>query len=214
MRGTRPDDPPSPSRSGIPAPWLIVVGASGRMGLEQLRRLLERMPARLGAAVLIVWHRPMDRPSILPHMLSRISALPVVTPMEGAPLRAGVCYVGPPDLHLTVGPGKVACFQPDHIQRNRTVDLLFNSAAEHGGSAVAGVVLAGALDDGALGLAAIRRAGGEALVIDSPWAVQGMPRAALAAVPQALTFSSVEDMADALARIVGLADESPAIRAR
>ena len=61
-----------------------------------------------------------------------------------------------------------------------SVDALFRTAAHHYASRVIGVVLSGALDDGAAGLAAIKRAGGIAIVQDPADArVRDMPLNAL-----------------------------------
>lgn len=67
-----------------------------------------------------------------------------------------------------------------------------------------GVVLAGALNDGAKGLAAVQRAGGRTLVIDSGWTTRdGMLKAAKLAVPQAQLRDSPEALACAAAEAVG-----------
>ncbi|MDO5759273.1 MAG: chemotaxis protein CheB, partial [Rhodobacterales bacterium] len=61
----------------------------------------------------------------------------------------------------------VGTVMPDLVgtYRNRTVDLLFNSLAAFGGMRIIGIVLAGSLDDGSRGLAAIKKAGGLTMVI-------------------------------------------------
>jgi two-component system chemotaxis response regulator CheB len=68
-----------------------------------------------------------------------------------------------------------------------SIDLLFASAADAFGPCLIGVILTGANDDGAEGLAAIAAHGGIAMVQSlqsSAWPT--MPAAALQAVPQAL----------------------------
>lgn len=200
------DGQPEPSGEAAAAarasPPLVVVGASGSEGLRQLAQLLRLLPPDLGAAVLVVLHRPVDRRSALPEILARTSALPVVVPDEGQALRGGVCYLGTPERHLAVAVGGRAHLEADGDFRNRTVDLLFETAARHAAPRVAGVVLAGALADGARGLSAIKRRGGKAMVVDSVWAAgPGMPRAALHAVPDADVVGSVEEIAAALARL-------------
>ena len=79
------------------------------------------------------------------------------------------------ERHQTAtGPGTVS-FDPDRMHGNRTVDLLFNSLAEFGGMRIIGIVLAGSLDDGSHGLAAINKAGGKAMVITLSKSLSGMP---------------------------------------
>ena len=61
-----------------------------------------------------------------------------------------------------------------------SADVLLRSAATAFGAACCGVVLSGTMDDGAAGLAEVRRAGGLALVqdpADAPFS--GMPLAAI-----------------------------------
>ncbi|MBN9325210.1 MAG: chemotaxis protein CheB, partial [Delftia acidovorans] len=65
-------------------------------------------------------------------------------------------------------------------------DVLFESAADCYGERLLAVLLSGANEDGAQGMASVHAAGGLA-VVQSPdsAAMQTMPRAALARVPQA-----------------------------
>jgi two-component system chemotaxis response regulator CheB len=70
---------------------------------------------------------------------------------------------------------------PERQYGNRTVDLLFQSVATHGGGRIVGVILSGSLDDGSRGLAAIHHSGGLTMVL-SPDAShrRGMPENAIA----------------------------------
>jgi two-component system chemotaxis response regulator CheB len=85
---------------------------------------------------------------------------------------------------MLVESGRVRLSHGPHVNRHRpSVDVLFRSAAETFGSRVIGVILSGALDDGAVGLQAIKQGGGIALVQDPKEAQQaGMPEAALRSV--------------------------------
>lgn len=95
----------------------------------------------------------------------------------------GVVYVGEPSQHLTLAARSFGGItrDPDQRYRNRTVDLLLNSVALHGGRRTIGVVLHGALDDGSRGLAAIHHAGGLTMVVTpDPSSSAGMPENAIA----------------------------------
>lgn len=167
--------------------------------------LVGALPPRLAAAVLLVLHRPTDRFSHLPEILRRGSRLPVRLPSHGERLQAGVCYLGAPAEHLAIGPDVTADLTSNHRFRNRTVDLLFSTAAEHCGPAVIGVVLAGSLSDGSRGLAAIRHAGGRALVLAPENTTHpGMPAAAIAAVRDAEAFTTPGQIAGRLLEFVGV----------
>jgi len=50
----------------------------GAGGVQALRRLVSQLPADLGASVFVVVHIGPNRPSLLPHILSRAGPLPPV----------------------------------------------------------------------------------------------------------------------------------------
>jgi two-component system chemotaxis response regulator CheB len=130
----------------------------------------------------------------LPEILSRRGPLPAVHARHGETIAAGHIYVAPPDYHLRVRDGTVVLTRGPHENNSRpSVDALFRSAAREHGRRVAGVVLTGALNDGALGLQAIARGGGVAVVQDPAEALfADMPEAALQAVPGAYSLPVVE----------------------
>jgi chemotaxis response regulator CheB len=190
-------------REASRAKHLIVIGASGSDGIEQIKLLLQALPARLPAAVLVVLHRPPDMPSHLQEVLGRVTDLPVRIARDGEVFEEAACYIGEPAEHLTVGPSLTAVLVGDNLYRNRTIDLLFSTAAAQAGARSIGVVLAGSLSDGAKGLALIRRAGGAALVHDPAFTAHpDMPAAALLAVPDAETFTSPEQIAARIGELV------------
>lgn len=166
------------SISGMRAhlPWTVAVGASGREGLQDLCILLHEWPS-LDAVVMIVLHRPWTAISHLREVLQKYSRMPVIIADEDEQLRSGHVYIGEPANHLTLISRTVGTvsFDPDRMHGNRTVDLLFNSLAEFGGMRIIGIVLAGSLDDGSHGLAAINKAGGKAMVITLSKSLSGMP---------------------------------------
>ena len=87
-------------------------------------------------------------------------------PEDKEPLRPGAIYVAPPNYHLLIERGgtlSLSIDQPVNFSRP-SIDVLFESAAHAFGAAVAAVVLSGSSADGALGLAAIARGGGAAVV--------------------------------------------------
>jgi two-component system chemotaxis response regulator CheB len=161
---------------------IVVIGASAG-GVEALSIVLAELPRELRAAVLVVLHLARGR-SMLPEILSRASPLPACHPEDGAPLEYGRVYVARPDHHLIVEPGQVRVVHgPTENGYRPAVDPLFRSAARVYGPRVIGVVLTGALDDGTAGLAAVKEAGGIAIVQDPEEAfAPSMPRSARALV--------------------------------
>lgn len=159
---------------------LVVIGASAG-GLEPLKRLLSTLPRSVQATVLVVVHASRTGESRLPAILAAASELPAVFPKDKTPVRPGIVYVAPPNRHMTVEDSRVRVVPgPEENGQRPAIDVLFRSAAEVYGRRVIGIVLSGALDDGAAGLRAIKQAGGIA-VVQSPEDANfpGMPEAAI-----------------------------------
>lgn len=160
---------------------MVVLGASAG-GVEALRQLVRVLPADFPAAILVVMHLAPGATSALPHILARAGVLPAVAAAHGRPLSPGVIHVAPPDRHLLIDDGVQFLSQgPTESGHRPAVNATFRSAAVAAGPAAIGVVLSGALDDGALGLCSIVERGGVAMVQDPEEALYpGMPESALA----------------------------------
>jgi two-component system, chemotaxis family, protein-glutamate methylesterase/glutaminase len=139
---------------------VVAIGASAG-GVEALSRLAAGLSADVPYAYLIVLHLPAGAPSVLTRIIDRSGPLPATTAHDGAPLLPGHIYVGPPDRHLLVGDGRVVLSQgPTENGHRPAINALFRSVAMEYGPRAIGVPLSGVLDDGVLGLAAIRSRGG------------------------------------------------------
>lgn len=165
----------------------VVIGASAG-GIEALSRILPGLDERSRAAYLVVLHLPRNRPSRLAEVLGARCALPVVEAEDKAPVVPGTVYVAPPDYHMLVDEGPALALSVDEpIQFSRpSIDALFESAADVYGSRLLGIVMTGASEDGAQGLAAVATAGGT-VVVQDPEEAQAptLPRGALNRVPSA-----------------------------
>jgi two-component system, chemotaxis family, protein-glutamate methylesterase/glutaminase len=181
---------------------IVVIGASSG-GVEALTALCRELPADLPAAVFIVLHLPAG-PSLLPAILDRAGKLPADQVDRPRPIESGRIYVAVPDRHMVIRPGEVDAVNGPRENRVRpAIDVLFRSAALAYGSRVIGAILTGFLDDGAAGLAAIKRAGGLAVVQDpSDARSPGMPEAALMAttVDHVVPLASIAGLLARLAR--------------
>lgn len=147
---------------------IVVVGASAG-GVDALKVLVSGFPPDLNASVFVVLHigSGIDGHSHLPKILSDVGPLPAVAARHGQQIEKGVIYVAPPDFHLIVRESFMELSHGPKENRTRpAINPLFRSASSAYPSQVAGVVLTGALDDGAAGLAEAKRRGGVAIVQD------------------------------------------------
>jgi two-component system chemotaxis response regulator CheB len=153
--------------------------AASAGGPSALAAILPRM-AGLAAPVLVVQHLDARFAEVFVRWMARVSALPVEPPSTGLALRPGVVYIAVPGRHLKLAPGRTMVLDAEPASLHRpSADELFLSIAQHAGRAGIGVILTGIGDDGAVGLHAMRGAGGATLVQDrESSAVHGMPEAA------------------------------------
>jgi two-component system, chemotaxis family, protein-glutamate methylesterase/glutaminase len=162
---------------------LVVVGSSWG-GLHALGRLLTDLPPDFDPAVVIAQHRhPDSKHGTLQLLLQRETARPVVEAEDKLAIEPQKVYVAPPDYHLLVERGSFALSVDDRVSYARpSIDVLFESAADAYGDRLIGIILTGANEDGARGLARIKEVGGVALIQDPAAAAKRtMPDAAIAA---------------------------------
>lgn len=162
---------------------LIVIGGSAG-GLSVLVEAVRNLPRDLPAAVCVALHTSAGGPGLLSQIVGRQTALSCADAQDGGEIRPGMVYFAPVDRHLFVEPGRLrVTYGPRENGFRPAVDPLFRTAAKAYRSNVAGIVLSGSLGDGSLGLAAIKQAGGVAIVQDPAEALfPSMPLAALRGV--------------------------------
>ena len=163
----------------------VAIGASAG-GVEVLSVLLSALPASCRASFFIVVHIPRERPSLLADVFGAKCALPVREAEDKEPVQPGTVYFAPPDYHLLLDRGPILALssdEPVHFSRP-SIDVLFDSAADIYGERLLGLILTGANQDGAEGLAAVGRAGGRTVVQEPGGAaVPFLPEAALQVGP-------------------------------
>ncbi|HDS1820207.1 TPA: chemotaxis protein CheB [Pseudomonas putida] len=160
----------------------VVIGASAG-GVAALFQVLGALPTAFTLPVLCVLHLPDSRHSQLAEVLQRRLHRPVHEACDKERISAGQIYVAGPGYHLSVEHDLTLSLSqeaPVHFSRP-AIDFLFMSAADAYGSDLLGVLLTGANEDGAAGLAYINNNGGRTIVQDPRDAqVALMPEAALA----------------------------------
>jgi two-component system chemotaxis response regulator CheB len=145
---------------------IIVIGGSTG-ALNALRRLFAAFPADLPAAVFVVRHIASGGVDMLADILDAAGPLAVKIAAEGDAVHNGHVYIEPAGAHLLLDNGVLRLGTgPGENMARPAIDPLFRSAALNYGPRVIGAVLTGLLDDGAAGLAAIKRCGGITLVQD------------------------------------------------
>lgn len=162
--------------------YRAVVVAASTGGIQALRTLLRAIDPGLPVPVLIVQHTASEDGHVLCEVLASDSALPVSEAEPRQPAVPGCAYLAPPGYHLLVECGPRLALSVDekvcHVRPS--ADVLFASAADVWRSGLIGVVLTGANEDGAAGLAAIRSRGGLGIVQQPEEAeMRQMPDAAL-----------------------------------
>jgi two-component system chemotaxis response regulator CheB len=141
-----------------------VGGSAG--GISAFCSLLKGISGNFPAPILAVIHIA-EEAHALSQVLQRCSALKIVDPTKPEPIRAGRVYIAPPNRHLVVRSGCATAVMGPRENRHRpSVDTLFRSAARSYRTALIGVVLTGALDDGSAGALAIKSRGGTLVVQD------------------------------------------------
>ncbi len=159
----------------------IVLGASAG-GVEALLQILAALPRNSGIPVLAVLHVPDERRSQLAEVFAMRLGREVLEGADKMSIEPGVIYFAGPGYHLSVERDfTLSLSQEERVHYSRpAIDILFDSAADAYGAGLVGVLLTGANEDGAKGLATIKRRGGLTIVQDPAEArVAIMPLAAL-----------------------------------
>ena len=193
---------PAPRPEGLPP--LIAIGASTG-GPRVLADLLTVLPARPGAAIVIVQHVDSQFASGLTHWLDSQCNMQVKLASEGMVIENDTVYVAGTNDHLVLGSDRCLHYtaEPRDYPYRPSVDEFFTSLARHWGRTGIAVLLTGMGRDGARGLLALRRAGWHTITQDEATCiVYGMPRAA-AELDAAVEILSPDGIATALLKFAG-----------
>jgi two-component system chemotaxis response regulator CheB len=139
---------------------IIVIGASAG-GVPILKNLCRALPADLPAVIGIVLHRGPWYGGNVSDIYGKPGCIAVQEGKAGDQLEQGTVYFAPSDHHLLFGTSFVHLSRGPKVHFARpAIDQLFFSAARTFHTRVAGLLLTGANQDGAHGLAAIKKHGG------------------------------------------------------
>ncbi len=167
--------------SGASGSFLVVGLGASAGGLEALESFFAHVPAKSGAAYVVVQHLDPNHKGMLAQLLQRATAMPVAQITGGLRVESDHVYVIPPNRDLAIRRGVLHLLEPAAPRGLRLpIDFFFRALAEDQGERSVAVVLSGMGSDGTLGIRAIKEAGG-AVFVQSPESAKfdGMPRSAI-----------------------------------
>jgi len=160
--------------------FIVGIGASAG-GLEAYSQFFSHLPADTGMAFIIVQHLDPVHESILPELMAKMTRMAVRQVNEGMPIKANEVYVISPNTDIAVSHGMIKMTTRSEKRPYLTIDHLFRSLAEDQKDHAVGILLSGTSSDGALGIEAIKHAGGITFAQDEASARYSfMPNAAVA----------------------------------
>ncbi|HEX8331057.1 MAG TPA: CheR family methyltransferase, partial [Segetibacter sp.] len=159
---------------------IVAIGASAG-GLKAMKEFLENLPDRTGMAYIFIQHLDPTHDSSLTPILQRSTKMNVTEVEDMVKIEANHLFIIPPDKSMTIADGvlKLSDRAPRPVKHS-PIDYFFLSLAENKKDTAVGIVLSGAASDGAVGLKAIKVAGGLTFAQDESAEFQSMPRAAIA----------------------------------
>jgi two-component system, chemotaxis family, CheB/CheR fusion protein len=162
------------------SPIIVSIGTSAG-GVQALQTLFDALPDGTGASFVVIVHLDPQAHSDLASILASRTRMPVLQVQTREEIKPNHVYVIPPDRLLQITDRGISAVEFDKPRGQRTaIDLFFRSVAERTGDGFA-VILTGAGSDGAIGVRAVKEAGGIVLVQDPEEAEHpSMPRSAIA----------------------------------
>jgi len=160
----------------------VAIGASAG-GVSALLSLFSTLQPGYRLPIFVVLHMPEDHDSGLADLFAMRLPIPVREAADKMPIEPGTLYFAPPGYHLQVEADRsfsLSCEAPVLYSRP-SIDVLFESAAYAYGPRLAALLLTGASEDGAHGMAMVSSLGGFTAVQDPDDAqIATMPLAAIA----------------------------------
>ena len=161
---------------------LVVIGGSAG-SVEGLFKIIPKLPKDFPYPIVITIHRKNNADSSLENLLNRKSKLIVKEAIEKEKLCPGFIYFAPADYHLLIENDKT--FSLDRgfkvFSSRPSIDVTFETATHVYKKKLIGILLSGANQDGAQGLADIKKNKGFTIVQNPKTSsIATMPLAAMA----------------------------------
>jgi len=167
-------------RNTVNLPHLVLLGASTG-GPGALAQILSGFPANLNAAVVVVQHMNQEFSFDLATWLNAQTPLAVQLAGVNDRPRQGLVYLAASNDHLVLTADGCFAYNPEprQLHYRPSVDVFFNSVAQHWPHREIAVLLTGMGRDGAKGLLALRQKDWLTIAQDEgSCVVYGMPKAA------------------------------------
>ncbi|MCX5723223.1 MAG: chemotaxis protein CheB [Nitrospirae bacterium] len=151
-----------PAAAALPAllplelPGCLVVGIGASAGgLEAMEEVFRHLPPTSGMAFVVVSHQHAGHVSLLPSLLSKCTAMPVLEARDGMEVEPNRVYLAPGGTNVAILHGILHLMEPDVQERvPLPIDYFFRSLAEDQKQRAVGIVLSGTGSDGTVGLRA------------------------------------------------------------
>jgi two-component system, chemotaxis family, CheB/CheR fusion protein len=164
------------------SPMPIVAIGSSAGGLEALQEFFSNVPPDCGIAFVVVTHIHPGRISMLPELIGAVTKMRVIHASDRTQVEPNKIIVARDSL-LSLANGLIRPINSDDKTEaiHHPIDHFFRSLADDQREHAIGIILSGSGNDGALGLKAIKAAGGM-IMVQSPESAKyaGMPDSAIA----------------------------------
>jgi two-component system chemotaxis response regulator CheB len=155
---------------------VVGIGASTG-GPLVLEKILSGIPRDFLYPILIVQHITKGFTKGLVDWLNHTSSIPVKLAENNEPIRNGICYIAPDDMHLGINRNIIMLSNAPPLYNMRpAVGFLFNKLAENYGNKALGILLTGMGRDGSEELTKLKQTGAITIAQDEESCVIfGMP---------------------------------------
>lgn len=180
---------------------IIAIGSSTG-GPKALSEVISRMPANIGASIVIVQHVDVQFSNSLVEWLASQSRLRITVAKTNRRPEIDTVYVAGTNNHLVLTADYTFRYvvEPKDNPYRPSIDEFFFSLASHWQNSGVAVLLTGMGRDGAQGLLALKKAGWHTIAQDKKTSiVYGMPKAAVD-INAAQEILPIEHISDAIIR--------------
>lgn len=165
---------------------IILIGTSTG-GPRALQEVITKIPANVGAPILIVQHMPAGFTKSLAARLDQLSEIHVKEAEQGDLLQKGTAYIAPGGYHLKlrkIGSSFAVVLddqEPPRAGHRPSVDVMFEDVSQYSEFDKIAVIMTGMGYDGSKGLVSLKKTGNVTAIAESAETciVYGMPKAAV-----------------------------------